>query len=379
MAKIQKGFPSNEEYIDFINYAFGMNGASSSFPALLPKLYQEGKDPQSQTYFAIHQDKPVGAVGAYPLTFHVGDTTLTAMGIGNVATHPRHRGEGFMKDLMHAAINDMIKDGIDFSVLGGRRHRYGFFGYEKCDGMAYFSLTPKTVSYVKPNTEGLSMAAISPEDTALLDELHKAMHKRPYYTDRPREDLYSILVSWHSQPYAFFENGKLCGWAIHYQSKRQLSEFCALNLDRADGMLSLAVERLGSLSVAIPAYDTPLGEKADTLAEEVDPVSHECFLVLNWQKVLATLLAFKGTQQTLADGSFTVKIDGVKNTVALRLAVKDGKTSVEETESTPDITLSGKDAEALFFRNYSALRQKIDPYAASWLPLPLFIFEPDNV
>ena len=180
MAIIQKGYPSNEDYIDFINYVFGMNGTpSASFPSLLPKLYSAKRETDKVTYFALDNERIVGTVLSYPLTFHIGDKTLTAHGIGSVATHPRHRGEGFMKDLMKQAINDMVKDGIDFSVLGGRRHRYAHFGFEKCDGMMYFSITPKTVSYVNPNREGITMRTVKEDDTALLDSLYEKMHQRP--------------------------------------------------------------------------------------------------------------------------------------------------------------------------------------------------------
>ena len=379
MTVIQKGFHSNEDYIDFINYAFGMNGATASFPALLPKLYKDGRESDKVTYFAIDNDRIVGTVGAFPLAFHIGNTPLSARGIGSVATHPRRRGEGFMKDMMKKAIDDMIEDDIDFSVLGGRRHRYGFFGFEKCDNMMYFSLTPKTISYVKPDTENLSMKAVEESDTELLDQLYREMHKRPYYTERPREDLYDILLSWRSRPYAFFENKRLVGWAIHYESKRQLSEFRAIDLSRACGMLALAVRQLGALSVAVPTFDTPLAEQVDIVAENAEIVSNECFLIFNWQKVLSALLSFENTHKPLVNGSLVVRIMGVKGDTTLRLAIENGNASVETTDLAPEITLSQTEAEALFFRNYSALRQRINPEAASWLPLPLFIFEPDNV
>ena len=97
MAIIQKGYHSNEDYIDFINYVFGMNGTpSSSFQTLLPKLYGDGRETDKETYFALKNDRIVGAVLSYPLTFKANDKTLTARGIGSVSTHPRHRGEGFM-------------------------------------------------------------------------------------------------------------------------------------------------------------------------------------------------------------------------------------------------------------------------------------------
>ena len=380
MAIIQKGYHSNEDYIDFINYVFGMNGSpSSSFSTLLPKLYRDGRETDKDTYFALDNDRIVGAVLSYPLTFRADGKILTARGIGSVSTHPRHRGEGFMKDLMKTAIDDMVKDDIDFSVLGGRRHRYAHFGFEKCDGMMYFSITPKTVSYVNPDRRGITMREVKADDTALLDTLFEKMHQRPYYTERPREDLHDILCSWRARPYAFFQSETLVGWAVHYVSKRQFSEFCPLDPALTQAMLAVAIDSLGQLSIAIPAYDYVLGAEVDVLAEDVNIISNECFLVLNWQRVLSTLLAFLNDKRPLIDGALTVKIEGMKETVNLTLSVKDGKTSVDLTDKAPEITLTQTQAEALFFRNYSVLRAKINPPAASWLPLPLFIFEPDNV
>ena len=380
MAIIQKGYHSNEDYIDFINYVFGMNGTpSSSFETLLPKLYRKGRESDKETYFAIKDDRLVGAVLAYPITFSVNGTPLTVRGIGSVSTHPRHRGEGFMKGLMKAAIDDMIKDDIDLSVLGGRRHRYAHFGFEKCDGMMYFSVSGTTVNYVKPSREGITMRAVGPDDTELLDLLYEKMHQRPYYADRPRADLYDILVSWRSRPYVFFQGDEMVGWAVHYASKRQLSEFCSLNPALTKAMVAVAIDTLGNLSIAVPAYDHAVAGEVDILSEDVHVVSNECFLVFNWQKVLSTLLAFKNSQTPLVDGSLVVTIEGVKGTVTLKLTVKDGKTSVETTDEAPEITLSQLEAEVFFFRNYAADRAKINPQAASWLSLPLFIFEADNV
>ena len=380
MAIIQKGYPSNEEYIDFINYVFGMNGSSSSFHILLPKLYRDGRESDKVTYFALDDNNRIlGTVGSFPLTFHIGGVTVTANGIGSVATHPRHRGEGFMKDLMKAAIDDMIKEDVDLSVLGGRRHRYAHFGFEKCDSMMYFSVSPTTVNYVSPDRKGVTIKPVAQDDTELLDLLYEKMHERPYYTDRPREDLHDILCSWRSRPYAFFQEEKLVGWAVHYESKRQLSEFYALDNSLAQAMVAVACDRLGGLSIAIPSYNHDLAAEVDIFSEDVHIVSNECFLVFNWQKVLSALLALQNTTRPLADGSLTVKIQGIKGDVTLTLSVKDGVTSVEATDNTPELTLSQTEAETFFFRNYSAPRAKINPQAAAWLPLPLFIYEPDNV
>lgn len=387
MITIQKGLfehplaggPDQDDYVDFINYVFGMNGADNSFSTLLPKLYKAGRRSERDTYFALEEGKILGTVGAFPLTYSVGGALLSARGIGSVAVHPRRRGEGLMKALMRRAIDDMAADGIDLSVLSGRRRRYAFYGYEKCDGMRYFELTGKAVLDRKTDSSPIVMRPVEEKDTALLDALHAAMNARPYHVARSREDLYDILCSWRSRPYAFFENDRLVGWTIHYEQKRQLSEFSSLDPALTKKMLAAAVERLGSLSAAIPAWDNALCGEADFFAETAADVSHENFLVLNWEKVLGALFSFKAERVPLADGSLTLKIEGVKGPVVLEIAVQRGIPRITEKEGTPTLTLSSVEAEALFFRPYAAARSFLSPAAASWLPLPLFVYAADNV
>lgn len=379
MATIQKGYPDFHAYIDFINYCFGMNGVQRAFDKLLPKLYADGKTSGDDTYFALEGDKIVGTVLSYPLTFHIGDKTLSARGIGSVATHPRHRGEGFMKALMKTALDGMVKDQVDFSVLGGRRRRYAHFGFEKCDAMTYYHVNQTTVGYLMPSHEGYTMKRVTREDEALLDLLHSKIESRPYYTERPREALFDILVSWQSTPYAFFKGDTLVGWAIHYGSKRQFSEFELLDPTAVGAVLRLSVEAFFEVSIAVPIHEAEKAALIDPYAENVTSVSNECFLVFNWERVLSALFSLKAQFAPLCDGSLTVKIEGYAKDEILKITVKDGVAAVEACEEMPDITLSLCDAEVFFFRNQSPHRARVNPYAASWLPLPLFIHEPDNV
>jgi len=378
MAKLQKGYPFFFEYIDFINYCFGMNGTTHAFDKLLPKLYANNKSSGNDTYFALENDKIIGTVLAYPLTFSVAGKTLSARGIGSVATHPRYRGEGFMKKLMKKALDDMVKDRIAFAVLGGRRGRYRHFGFEKCDAMTYYALTPKTVSYLQPDTEGYSIREIKRDDTKLLNLLHIHMHKRPYYTVRPRKELFDILVSWQSTPYAYFKGDTLVGWAIHYRSKRQLSEFEYLNPSDVPAMLALSTARFGDISVAVPVYEKEKAALIDPYAENVTSVSNECFLVLDWLTTLDALFSLQKESRPLCDGKMTVEIEGYQRTVTLTVTVKNGIPAVYEG-GTPELTLTLPEAELFFFRNIAPKRTAVSPEAASWLPLPLFIHECDNV
>lgn len=379
MATIQKGHPDFYGYIDFINYVFGMNGSSRAFNTLLPKLYADGKTSADDTYFAIENEKIVGTVLSYPLTFHIGDATLSARGIGSVATHPRHRGEGLMKALMQTALEDMKKEGVALSVLGGRRGRYAHFGYEKCDAVSYYAVNKASVGYLAPSSEGYSMKKIERDDSALLDLLHSHMHNRAYCVERPREEFYDILVSWQSVPFAFFRGDTLVGYALYHGARRQFSEFELLDASAIGAILALSVQTFGELSIAVPLHEAEKGDLIDRYAETVSALSEECFLVLDYERVLTALLALKAKTVSLADGGITVKIEGYAKTETLRIEVKNGVPTVSPSDETPDITLSHLDAEVFFFRPTAPKRALVAPAVASWLPLPLFIHASDNV
>ena len=120
-----------DDYLDFINYVFGFNGDSSDFKKLLPKLYKYEYEPAVNSFVALEDGKFRAAVGAFDHDMSVCGTRIKTRGIGNVAVHPYFRGCGYMKKLMNMALDDMIEEGIDLSVLGGRRQRYHYFSYDK--------------------------------------------------------------------------------------------------------------------------------------------------------------------------------------------------------------------------------------------------------
>lgn len=387
MEEIRKGGVSVEDYIRLINECFGMEEPEAGFPHLLPKLFAPGRHPENDTLFLMKEGCPVACVGTFPLTFSLGGKKLKAVGIGNVATRADRRGEGCMQRLMGEALRRMAKEDVDLAVLGGRRHRYNHFDFEKCDAMRYFALTRKTVSdsglFGQSTYTPLPDPVFRPllrEENDLLDQLWEAMHQRPYHTVRPRADLYDILISWRSVPYVFLRGEKLAGWAIHYVSKGQLSEFHAIDPADTPCFLKKAVETLGDLNVALPPHRPAFSAAADRLCEHPMLISNECFRILNWQKVLSALLAVKASYTPMGDGAFSLMIRGIKGDIILTLRVAGGVCSVEEDpEATPALTLSTKEAERFFFANYAPEREGLAPFLAPLLPLPLTIDEADNV
>ena len=172
MMQIYKGIGTghcdHEDLIDFLNYVFGMNGFDSGFYRLLPKLYRPAFRPEDHNFIVTEDGKLRAAVGSYPIALSVAGHELSAAGIGNVAAHPFHRGKGYMKDCMNMAMRDAVEQGLDFAVLGGRRQRYSYFGFEPAGLCAKFTLEDHNLRHAwgyKGEPFGYKAERVSPDDT----------------------------------------------------------------------------------------------------------------------------------------------------------------------------------------------------------------------
>lgn len=365
-----KGIANNPDYVDFINYVFGMNGAENSFYKLLPKLFGPGRDPAADTYFVLDDDRILAAVGAFPLTFEIMGTTLKAGGIGNVAVHPRARSMGYMKDCMSAAIADMIAEGCDFSVLSGRRHRYAHFGYEKCGNDYQLDITAKTVRYVTGDyTSRLALRRVGPADGEILDSIADLDAQRKSRAIRKREDLYDILTSWRATPYAFLDGDRTVGFAV--VGDHGVLDLAVADLSWIPDVLTLLADVRWGMCYHVPLWNRPLFDALLPYAENCLIGADICFSVYRYGRVLSALLALKADHARL--------VDGVAGDERLRIAVSDGVPTVEEYAGEADVELSHMEAMDAFFLNATPIRDRLPAAAATWFPLEIGICESDNV
>lgn len=377
---VTKGNTDNALFVDFINYVFGFNGADRSFEKLLPKLYANGHDGASHNYFVKEEGELRAAVGAFELTFEICGEKMPVCGIGNVAVHPRHRGEGHMKACMKAALDDAIAEGAAFSVLSGRRHRYNHFGFVKCGSDRAYSVSAKNLSYL-PATEDeakLTMRQLTAEDSGALDAIHAHWETRSAFRAlRERADLYDIMVSWQSTPYVFFEGEALAGWAI--VKGNDVWEFIPTDLRYTASMMRLLASRHWQLTYHIPLFDKAIAEAIFPYAETQFTGADLCFNIFDYEKVLGLLLKLKSTYEPLIDGYAVIEIDGFAKTERLRLAVSNGIPSVRATDEAPSVKLSHLAAMRALFLPDAPEREALSPIVRSWLPLPIYIFHADNV
>lgn len=378
--KAVRGELSEEaRYMDFLHYSFGFNGTNDTFPAMLPKVYKNGDSILSSWIVRDEDGYIVSAVGAFPNNIHICGKTLTAMGIGGVATHPRYRGFGCMKACMQASLDEMIEKDFDLAFLGGRRHRYRNYGYEKCSSDMQFTVSQKIMSYFPSASENvLTMTVVKESDEKILDDIFAAHNARPYHVERPREKIFEIMSSWYSKVLAFYKDENLVGWAVA-QKRDYISEIVILDEKYAENMIYQILEHQGTQKFVVPTFEKKTAALLSKYTESTSICPGACFMILNYEKVLDCALALKASTQKLANCSFVIKIEGIKKVENLKITVDNGKTSVVATDLEPDYTFSHLDAQEFFLLPYTPLRDNLSPEMASVLPLPLFMPHVDNV
>ncbi|MBQ8397123.1 MAG: GNAT family N-acetyltransferase [Clostridia bacterium] len=369
-----------DDYIDFINYVFGFNGSDSDFIKLLPKLYRPELDPAYHSFSAVEDGKFKAAIGTFPSEQTVCGITLRCVGIGNVAVHPRARGEGYMRKLMEMAIDDMVAQGADFSALGGRRQRYNYFSYDRAGTQLSFTVNNDNVRHTFGKTPiPFKAAPVHADDAAALDAIAALSAAQSYAPIRDRAELYAILTSWRARPWIVTDGDRFVGYAV--LNGDNITEILAV--DEADfiGMLRTlyAVHGRSSISVKLPVWQTAYIRALEPIAESTTVGCPEMFSVLCYRRVIEAFLRLKATYATLPDGELTALIHGRGGDEQLRIAVKDAQITVEPTDKTPDLELNHLEAMNYFFAPTCTARLTAPMHVQMWLPLPIWLYNADAV
>lgn len=375
----------HDDYLDFINYVFGFNGREHDFPKLLPKLYGREDDPAANSYVIVEDGRLKAAVGAFDHTLSVCGRTLKCRSIGNVAAHPYAKSRGFMKTLMTMAVDDMVRDGVVMSTLGGRRQRYNYFSYEKSGTTYRFSVNADNMRHTfgAQRTHRFEVRPLTADDTAALDAIAALNERASYAPVRPRARLFDILRSWEMVPVVLTADGAFAGYAV-------LRGDCVTELrledESAQGITDAVIclydyKHVGTLSFHLPAFAPAYIRVLYTLAEGYALEINESYSVLNFAAVTDAFLALKATYTDLPDGALTLLIHGRGGDERITLRVAQGQPSVTcADEQTPaDMELTHLEAINLLFSTFCPARDTLPDFARLWLPLPIWMYAADEV
>ena len=373
-----------DELMRVLNTSFGFFTPETEFLGLLPKLYREQYRPQDQNWVVTEDGVLAAAIGAYDHEINVCGRRLPCRGVGNVAVHPDHRHKGYMKLAMDQAIADMVKDGIVLSTLGGRRQRYQYFGYDKAGPAYHFSISRDNIRHTYGDAPApFAVRTVTDPADPAIDEIIALSEQSRFVPTRDRAVYLDIANTWKARLMVLTdpaEGDRFVGYCIC--DGGSLSE---LRVVRGEDFMGLVRSVYACLdqgfTVGLPAYETEQIKAISLIAEGIAVHPSMMYLILNYAATIEAFLALKLTYATLPDGELTLLIHGHVGDERLRIAVKEGKHTVETvSEDVPvDMELGHLEATELLFGCISADRETASPLLRAWFPLPLWMYRADEV
>lgn len=381
MCEVTRGKGNREQFqdlMDFLNLAFACGEPGKDLQALLPKMYQLESTCCEDNYLVLEGGKIKAAVGAYDQRIKVCDVELSCRGIGNVAVHPYSRGKGYMTNLMEQALEDMIRDGVDFSWLGGQRQRYNYFSYEH-GGVSYIYNVNQTNMrhHFGEEKSPVTIEEIQADQEQYLDVVEALRNSGQYVPVRDRNKLYQICCSWHGKPYLLKNGEQVKGYFI--LNDKDVNEICLYDKKDFMNAVRCIVEQFKQIRIILPAFCQDYRQMLAPVAEGMIHGGNEMFSVFCFRRVLEAFLKLKATYEELPDGCITILIHGRAGEEHLQIAIKDGNITVEETIAKPQVELSHLEAIRFFFGLDCVEREKQSYYVRCLFPVPIWIYPADGV
>lgn len=381
--EITKGFGTKndeKELIETLNEVF-FSEEDIDFLFLLPKLYKEQYNPAENNIILKEDGVIKAAVGCYPVNVTVAGKKLRIMGIGNVAVTTDCRRKGYMIDLMNMSLEHMIAEGYDYSLLGGQRQRYEYFGYVPAGNGMNFTINKGNISRIRNgNTEtDFTFEALDENNADAIAEIKALYDNSPFRAERKEEEMFDILRSWGCKPYVVYCGGEFKGYFV--MKKGYLAEVKAVNTeDLLDIILCIIkASENESVNFTVPVYDT---ETCDFMSKRACGMSlcHvEQLNIFNYANFIEAFLTVKAERMNLCSGTLNVLVHGYAKDEKLAITVDGKNVTVAETDATPDVELDNLEAIAFFAGQYAAKRLSLPAFAQNWFPVDFFMYGLDNV
>ncbi len=372
-----------EELLALLNKTFEFTTAENQFETLIPKLYNEEYHPAQNNIILDVNGEMRAAVGVYYSNLFVGDEALKTAGIGNVATHPDYRGEGYMKFCMALAMDEIKQSMADIAILGGARQRYGHYGFDHGGARYEFTYCKENVTrkFLFDKKSKFTAKLIEKTDCDILAKITEIYNSRAYKAERTAETMYDILKTWNANPYAVFEDSDFKGWVVFNREMDCAYEIGYADKNDIEEIVICALETCGKQSFKIETepFDAELCRFLGLNAENFTVINSEMYNIMCYENVIRALLKFKASYTKLNDGECVLFIEGNKLPEQIKISVKDNNVTVCETDEKPDLALRHLDAMRLVCGLYSDRRNDLNPACASWFPLPLYIAPSDTV
>lgn len=223
----------NQDILDFANMVFSMEYGSIDFEELYPKAYSK-ECCHIPVHHTIEEDgKIIALLDVYPVMLKLSgsEMSIKAAYIGTVAVHPKHRGKGYMTELMQRAERDARERGFALMLVDGDRHRYRSYGFEKAGVKYNFDVCLSSLRHrCKELYAGQELCVPMysfeelDEESAYLPFLF-SLYQRRAVTARTGEDFFLCLESNLAVTYAVLEGQKPVGYINLSDDEKNILEF----------------------------------------------------------------------------------------------------------------------------------------------------------
>lgn len=365
------------ELVDFANNVFNIN-----FPELLPKLYKEEYKTMPHHYIVKEDNEIRAAIGSFPMELDVLDETLKVSGIGTVSVHKDARGSGYMKKLMHMALEDMKKEGVAISCLGGQRQRYEYFSYTPCGQKVNFTINETNIRHKFKNIcEDITFTLVNENDTERIEEIYKLQSEEKVKVKREKEAFLDILKSWKCNAYSITNHNEFIGYIVLSEDKTSINEVILKDESLFAQVVASHIKNndVYEVRISLPLHEQKRIRAMQQICESYSIDNSYQFSILDYEKVIKALLKLKSTYSKLEDGKLNLNI---KEYGTVSISVCNSEIEVNKTEEQVDLCLEHLEAMELLFAPltpYLELPEQVEKCVQSWLPLPLDLCGVDHV
>ncbi|HOJ31013.1 MAG TPA: GNAT family N-acetyltransferase [bacterium] len=175
--------PSKKEYekiMQFLEESY--DHSRGFFYVNYPQVMSKDTMDCDNIFLIREKNKIASLVSIFPQKVYLHGRQVNIGGIGSVSTHHDCRNRGYMKILMDFCIDEMKKRNYAFSILGGDRQRYNFWGYEICGTNAVITFSQR--SFEKSGTTQTIPTFRYDGSKEILQKIKDVHEQMPCYVER---------------------------------------------------------------------------------------------------------------------------------------------------------------------------------------------------
>lgn len=350
--------PTFDEIITFVNHCF-----KKEFKQLQPKIY---KHPEMIKYhhWIREENQLLGLLATIPIQLKTPTTTLNGIDIGSVCVDPNYRRQGIMTKLIQDCESLFLTQ--DFICLSNRE-RYERFGF----GLGGFDFIYE-ISRIE-SSPIYHFEEMTQKDDWLTYcwQLHQ---KQPYHFKRDHTKFLEILQTAKAQAYFILKNNQCLGYLVFAPKYNYISEIIVPDLDTIQSIINDFLIWTNQNHIRISYQYGEANPFQAQIPVQIQPLKR--FRIINYPKVIKSLLSWKQTLTPLTSGTLRLEIH---KQATYQITVDNTQIIVIESTQTADLKLTELETEDLLLWNHQSLPIPPEQKALcdNWFPLPIVIKRSD--